>query len=175
MSRLRYLKLPLILLAISALERSQLGTLTIQGIHPDILLAASISFGLLEGREVGAVVGFVLGIVADSFAQTPFGVSSLVYLAVGYGAGLIEVTSMPESRFADLVVALIGGAVGVAFLDGVLRILGIVTVLSNNLVVVVTVTSLTSGIFTLVIAPILRFLMNVGEGERPPSRRGAGI
>ncbi|KJF18866.1 MULTISPECIES: rod shape-determining protein MreD [Acidithrix] len=168
-----YFKLPFIILLIAGLQRSQLGTLTIQGVHPDLLLAGAIVIGLIEGREAGAIAGFVFGLIADSFASIPFGVSSLVYATIGYCVGLVEVTSMPDSLIAEVLISLVGGAVGVAFLEVVVRILGLKTTLSAKFSVALIVVAAVCGIFSLIGVPLFRWLINLGSGDRPPSRRSS--
>ena len=61
-----------------------------------------VSLGLLGGGVVGAVCGFVAGLLLDSLLLQTLGVSSLVLLSIGYLAGRyregVEITSWPGSR-----------------------------------------------------------------------------
>ena len=172
MNRSKYVKVPLLVLTFAVIQRSQLGTLAISGIHPDFLLAATVVFGIIEGREMGAVIGFILGLLADSFALIPFGVSSLVYGSIGYLAGMLEISSLPESRVLETVVAASAAGAGVIYLDGVLRILGIHTVLDGRLGPAIAVTALVGTLVSLVAVPLFRWFLRLGLEERPPSRRG---
>lgn len=172
MNRSHYFKIPLLVLTFVAIQRSQLGTLTISGVHPDFLLAVSIFFGVVEGREVGALMGFVFGLFGDSFALIPFGVSSLVYAIAGYVAGMIEVTTLPESRILETLIVGVVSAGGEAMLAGVLNILAINTLLNGQILDVVTVVALTSAVFSVPLIPLLKWVLRVGLEDRPPSRRG---
>ena len=53
-----------------------------------ILPACAVIFGLLGGSMVGATVGFAMGFLSDSLADGPLGTACLVFMGVGYAAGL---------------------------------------------------------------------------------------
>ena len=173
MNRSKYFKIALLILTFAVVQRSQLGTLSIQGIHPDFLLAATAVFGLLEGRESGAIIGFMFGLLADSFSSVPFGISSLVYTVVGYVAGMIEVTSLPESRVLETIIAAASSAGGVILLDVVLRLLGEQSVLDHLLVRAIVVYAVLGALLSLFAIPAFRWFLRLGLEERPPSRRSA--
>lgn len=171
MSYSKIIKLVLLGITFGVLQRSQLGTLVISGVHPDFLIAATVAFGLIEGREAGAIAGFILGLMADSFTTVPFGVSSLVYASVGYLAGMVEVASLPESRVVDVVVAAACAGGGEVLLYAVLQVLGLHTVLERRLVSAVLVQLTMGALFALLVAPLMKRLLRIGAEERPPSRR----
>ena len=167
----RVIKLILLVLTFGVLQRSQLGTVTLSGVHPDFLIAATVMFGLIEGREAGAVAGFVLGLLADSFTTVPFGVSSLVYASMGYLAGMLEVTSLPESKVVDVVVGAACTGGGEVLLYAVLKVLGLHSILEQRLVPAVMVQLAMGVLFALILAPVVKRLLRIGVEERPPSRR----
>jgi cell shape-determining protein MreD len=53
-----------------------------------ILPAAVTIFGLLGGSMVGAGIGFTIGLLSDGLADGPLGTSCLVFMGIGYLAGL---------------------------------------------------------------------------------------
>ncbi len=167
----KVIKLILLVLTFGVLQRSQLGTVTLSGVHPDFLIAATVMFGLIEGREAGAVAGFVLGLLADSFTTVPFGVSSLVYASMGYLAGMLEVTSLPESKMVDVVVGAACTGGGEVLLYAVLKVLGLHSILEQRLVPAVMVQLAMGVLFALILAPVVKRLLRIGVEERPPSRR----
>ncbi|HTU14594.1 MAG TPA: hypothetical protein VMF31_05300 [Solirubrobacterales bacterium] len=53
-----------------------------------ILPACAAIFGLLGGSMVGATVGFSIGFLSDGLADGPLGTACLVFMGIGYAAGL---------------------------------------------------------------------------------------
>lgn len=53
-----------------------------------ILPAAVAIFGLLGGSMVGATLGFTIGLLSDGLADGPLGTTCLVFMGIGYAAGV---------------------------------------------------------------------------------------
>lgn len=76
---------------------------TIIGVSADISPLVVMSTGLLLGSIPGAVMGFSMGLLVDmALLQTP-GVSSLIFIAVGYGAGRLRELRDPAHGLIPLV------------------------------------------------------------------------
>ena len=100
-------RIGLILILTVVLQVSFFSYLSILGAAPYVVPVVVVSLGLLGGGLVGAVCGFVAGLLMDSVLLQTLGVSSLVLLLIGYLAGRyregIEITS-------GIVPALLAGA-----------------------------------------------------------------
>jgi rod shape-determining protein MreD len=100
-------RIGLILILTVVLQASFFSYLSILGVAPYLVPVVVVSLGLLGGGLVGAVCGFVAGLLMDSLLLQTLGVSSLVLLLIGYLAGRyregIEITS-------GIVPALLAGA-----------------------------------------------------------------
>lgn len=59
------------------------------GTVPNILLIITFTFGFLRGKTDGMLIGFVSGLLLDSFFGETLGFYALVYLVIGYGNGLL--------------------------------------------------------------------------------------
>ncbi len=59
-------------------------------VSPDILPALVVCLALLGGSLTGAVCGFAIGLFVDSLLVEALGITSLVLLSIGYGAGLFR-------------------------------------------------------------------------------------
>lgn len=71
-------------------QLSAISQVTVIGVTADISPLVVMSAGLLLGSIPGAVMGFSMGLLVDmALLQTP-GVSSLIFIAVGYGAGRLR-------------------------------------------------------------------------------------
>lgn len=83
------------------------------GVGFDVMLLLAIAAGIAGGPERGAAVGFVAGLLADCFLQTPFGLSALVYALVGYGVGVFQTGVLHSSWWIPAITGAIASAVGV--------------------------------------------------------------
>ncbi len=73
--------------AIAVVQLTLLNQLSIAGVHPELVWILPIAIGLTAGTTPGMAAGFVGGLVADLFVLTPFGLSALVGVLVGYVVG----------------------------------------------------------------------------------------
>ena len=74
----------------------------ILGVNADLSPLVVAAAGFLTGALPGAMFGFGVGIFVDlAFAET-LGVSALVYVLVGYGAGRVRELRAPEAPFTPL-------------------------------------------------------------------------
>jgi rod shape-determining protein MreD len=55
-------------------------------LSPDLLLFALVTLAMRSGPGVGAVAGFVVGLVNDALSPAKFGASALAHTIVGYAA-----------------------------------------------------------------------------------------
>jgi rod shape-determining protein MreD len=90
-------RIALIVLLAVVVQVSFFSYLEFFGAIPNVIPVVIVSLGLLGGGVVGAVCGFVAGLLLDSVLLQTLGVSSLVLLSVGYLAGRyregVEITS----------------------------------------------------------------------------------
>jgi rod shape-determining protein MreD len=117
-----------------------LNQIVVGGAHPDAFLLLAISAGLVAGPQRGAVMGFTLGLVADVFVQTPYGLSALCYVLVAFTVGLATgtATGRPTLGF-QLAVAFLGGVGGTLLFAGLGTLIGQPSVPRHQLVVIVVV------------------------------------
>lgn len=73
-------------------------------VKADLLLAAVISLGLLQGKKYAAVYALAAGFIFDVFVGNPYAFSPVVYFLCGYFA---EKAAAPFSRKTPLSVLLI--------------------------------------------------------------------
>jgi rod shape-determining protein MreD len=117
------LRLPIVLLLVLTVQKSLLSGIDIRDVRPDALLLFAVCAGLVGGSEVGAVVGFATGLIADLFVLAPLGLSALVFSLVGYAVGTFRSTLIRESWWMPPLTAFIASAGGVGLyglLGGVL-------------------------------------------------------
>lgn len=89
----------LVLLAV-VLQVSFFSYISLFGISPDVMPVVIAALGLLGGGVIGAVCGFLGGLLLDSALLQTLGVSSLVLLSVGFLAGRYREATTLVGRFA---------------------------------------------------------------------------
>jgi rod shape-determining protein MreD len=104
--RLLGLGLLTVLLQVSAVSQ-----VTIVGTNADLTPLVVMSVGLLCGSVLGATFGFVAGLFVDMALLQLLGLSSLVYILCGYGAGRIRELRDPQAGVTPLAVGAIATAV----------------------------------------------------------------
>ncbi len=74
----------------------------ILGANPDFVLILVVCVGLLRGAEWGAGFGFVAGALVSLILFEPLGVSSFIFVLLGYVAGRYAETADLSSGFAPI-------------------------------------------------------------------------
>ena len=108
-------KLPirLVLLGFFAVvvQESAVSQVSIFGVSADLKPLVVMSVGLLCGSLTGAVFGFATGLLIDLVLVQTLGVTSLLYIAIGYWAGRLHELRDPSHELVPLA----AGALAAAF------------------------------------------------------------
>ncbi len=91
-------------------QTAAVSQVTLLGVNADLAPLVVMSVGLLLGSVTGAAMGFGVGLLVDLALLQTLGVSSLVYLGIGYGAGRLRELRDP----AHSLVPVAGGAAATA-------------------------------------------------------------
>jgi rod shape-determining protein MreD len=163
-------RLALVVLGAAIFQVSVLDDIVLHHAHPDVMLLVAIGTGLAAGAQDGAVAAFTVGLVADLFVQTPYGVSSLTYVLVAFAVGLA--TAGPGDRpglgmrFATAVLA---SAAGTMLFAGIGYILGEPLILRTNLVAVVGVVTAGNAILAIPVLGAVYWAVGSSKEERSES------
>ncbi len=76
------------ILAITLIQTNLIGNIAILGVKPNLFIVFIIVVGLTNGSETGAVIGFIVGLVMDSYSPAPVGVYALIGLLLGILSGI---------------------------------------------------------------------------------------
>jgi rod shape-determining protein MreD len=100
------LRIALVVLAALLVQNGLFSLVEFLGASIWILPAVVVIFGLLGGSMVGATMGFAIGFLADALTDGPLGTASLVFMGLGYGAGLYrERGDQPQVFIASAIAA----------------------------------------------------------------------
>lgn len=96
------------LILLSVLQPTLARGIEIFGIAPDLFLCFVILVGFFRGKMEGAYCGVGLGLVYDILIGRMIGVSCLIFLYVGFGAGVLsERFFSSRKRMASMIMAFV--------------------------------------------------------------------
>ena len=133
------------------------------------LIVASI--GLLCGSVPGAVAGFGVGLFLDLALVQTLGVSSLIYIAVGYGAGRLRELRDPQAALAPLALGAAATAVATCGYAVVEFLLGVDAPVSFLLVRQILATVIINTIIALPVYALVRRWLIPALPDDPRRRR----
>jgi len=156
-------RFPPLLLGVTVLHLAILPELRIAGINGEVLLLLAIAAGIAADPERGAVVGFVCGLVADLFLQTPFGLSALVYSIAGYAVGSFGSSILRSAWWIPVLTAAVASGAGVVAFAVTGTVLGQPQLLTERLVRVALVVAIINGVLAWPMVRVTRWGLAVGR------------
>jgi rod shape-determining protein MreD len=141
------------------------------GVPADLspLLVASVGF--LCGSVPGAVFGFCLGLFVDTVLLQTLGVNSLVFTAVGYGAGRVRELRDPAHTLAPVVVGAAATALTAIGFSLLQFLLGVEAPVSFELLRQILITIVLNTLLALPVYAICRRVMLPFLPDDPRRRR----
>jgi rod shape-determining protein MreD len=114
------------------IQTAAVSQISIFGVSADITVLVVMSVGLLCGSMTGAVVGFGIGLFLDMALVQTLGITSLLYILIGYWSGRLRELSDPSHGLVPLGVgaaATAVSAIGMAIIQFLLGVDGPVSIL----------------------------------------------
>lgn len=167
-------QLPLRLAALGFLavvvQIAAISQVTVFGVSVDLSPLVVASVGLLAGSLPGAVFGFAVGLFVDLALVQTLGVTSLLFIAIGYGAGRLRELRDPAHGLAPLAVGAAATAVATVGFALMQFMLGIRAPVSWLLLRQFVVTILVGSLLAL---PVYALVRRIVQGSLPqdPRRR----
>ena len=164
--RLAILGLVTVIVQIAAVSQ-----VSVFGVSADLTPLVVMSVGLLAGSIPGAVMGFGMGLLVDSALVETLGVSSLLYILIGYGAGRLRELRDPAHALTPVAVgalATAGAALGFSVIQ---FLLGVDAPVSWLLARDILVTILVNTILALPVFNIVRRVLMPLLPDDPRRRR----
>lgn len=167
-------QLPLRLAALGFLavvvQTAAVSQITVFGVSVDLSPLVVAAVGLLAGSLPGAVFGFAVGLFADVALVQTLGVTSLLFIAIGYGSGRLRELRDPAHGLVPLAVGAVATAFATVGFSLMQFMLGVRAPVSWLLLRQVVVTIL---IGTLLALPIYALVRRIVQGSLPddPRRR----
>lgn len=146
----------------------------IGGVHPDIMVLLPIVAGIVGGPARGASMGFGVGLVADLFLPTPFGLSALVGCLVGFGIGTATLALDRTAGWLPPVAALGGSAVYEVIYALLGSVLGQPQMVHVDVLRIVVVVSLVNALLALPALRLVAWALTEASTEGVPTSAVSG-
>jgi rod shape-determining protein MreD len=161
--------LPLALLAV-IVQEAAVSQITIFGTSAEITVLVVMSVGLLAGSIPGAIMGFGTGLLVDIVLFQTLGVTSLLYITVGYWSGRLRELRDPAHGLVPMGM----GAAATAFaglgMAVIQFLLGVDAPVSLLLLQQILITVLVNTLISLPVYAVVRWVLRSAIPEDPRRR-----
>lgn len=142
----RWARLILVSLLVLSLQTTIFNDMRPFGVCLQVMLLVAASSGLARGREVGAVAGFIVGLMYDLVLTTPLGVGAAVFAGVGYLAGYAHSFVHEANWWSRMVLSAGASAAGMFLMPFALAVVGIDGVLTVRVIGIAVVVAVFNGL-----------------------------
>ncbi len=165
------IRLVLLGLVTVVIQEAALSQVSIFGSSADLTPLMVMSVGLLTGSMTGAVMGFFTGLLVDTVLVQTLGITSLLYIGIGYWSGRLRELRDP----AHGLVPLAAGAAATAFagigMTIIQFLLGVDAPVSLLLAQQIVITILVNTLISLPVYALVRRIIQPALPEDPRRRR----
>lgn len=167
------LSIRLILLAFVAVvvQESTVSQISIFGVSADLMPLVVMSVGLLCGSLPGAIFGFATGLFVDLVLVQTLGVTSLLYIVIGYWAGRLRELRDPSHELVPLAAGALASAFAGLGMALIQFLLGVDAPVSLLLLQQIFVTVLVDTLLALPVYALVRRIVRPVLPEDPRRRR----
>jgi rod shape-determining protein MreD len=153
------------------IQETAISQISLFGVSADLTPLMVMSVGLLTGSMTGAVMGFFTGLLVDTILVQTLGITSLLYIAIGYWSGRLRELRDPSHGLVPLA----AGAVATAFaglgMTVIEFLLGVDSPVSLLLFQQIFITVLVNTLIALPVYAIVRRIVKPALPEDPRRRR----
>ncbi len=156
---------------VTIVQITAISQVPIFGVTVDVLPLVVMSVGLLAGSIPGAVTGFAIGLLVDVSLLQTLGVSSLIYIVIGYGAGRFRELRDPSHALVPLAVGIIAATIASVGYSLMQFLLGVDAPVSLLLIRQIFVTIVLSALVSLPVYAVVRRWLSPVLPEDPRRRK----
>jgi rod shape-determining protein MreD len=165
------LRLVALVFATVVIQEAAISQISIFGVSADLSTLMVMSVGLIAGSMAGAMTGFGTGLLVDLVLVQTLGVTSLLYIAIGYAAGRLRELRDPAHGLVPLVMGAAATAfagIGMALIQFLLGVNAPVSVLLFQQIFI---TVLVNTLIALPVFALVRRLIRPTLPDDPRRRR----
>ncbi len=168
-------QLPLRLLALGFLavivQEAAVSQISIFGVSADLTPLIVMSVGLLTGSLAGAIMGFGVGLFVDLALVQTLGVTSLLYIVIGYWSGRLRELRDPAHGLVPLALGAAATAVAGLGMAVIQFLLGVDSPVSLLLLQQIFVSVLVNSLIALPVYALVQRLIKPVLPDDPRRRR----
>ncbi len=165
------IRVALLVIVAVVVQEAVISQISIFGVNADITPLVVMSVGLLTGSLPGAIVGFVTGLLVDTVLVQTLGVTSLIYIAIGYWSGRLRELRDPSHGLVPLAAGAAATAVAGVGMTIIQFLLGVDSPVSWLLAQQIFITVLVNTIIALPVYALVRRLITPALPDDPRRRR----
>jgi rod shape-determining protein MreD len=165
------LRLALLALGTVVIQEAAISQVSIFGISADLTPLMVMSVGLLAGSLTGAVMGFATGLLVDTVLVQTLGITSLLYIAIGYWAGRLRELRDPAHGLVPLAAGAAATAVAGIGMTLIQFLLGVDAPVSLLLLQQLLITILVNTLISLPVYAAVRRIIQPALPDDPRRRR----
>jgi rod shape-determining protein MreD len=169
------LRLPIRLVLLSffavVIQVAGVAQISVFGVSADITILVAMSIGLLCGSALGAIAGFGIGLLVDMVLVQTLGVTSLLYITIGYWSGRLRELRDPSHGLVPLALGAAATAfagIGMALIQ---FLLGVDAPVSFLLVQQIFITVLVNTLLALPVYAVVARILRPALPDDPRRRR----
>jgi rod shape-determining protein MreD len=169
------LRLPLRLAALAlvtvVIQETAVSQISIFGVSADLSPLVVMSVGLLAGSLPGAIMGFATGLLVDTVLVQTLGVTSLLYIAIGYWSGRLRELRDPAHGLVPLAAGAAATAIAGIGMTVIQFLLGVDSPVSLLLLQQIFITVLVNTLIALPVYALVRRIVSPALPDDPRRRR----
>ncbi len=164
-------RIALLSLVAVLVQETVISKISIFGVDADITPLVVMSIGLLCGSMTGAVTGFFIGLMVDTVLVQTLGVTSLLYITIGYWAGRLRELRDPAHGLIPVACGAAATAVTGIGMTVIQFLLGVDAPVSLLLAQQIFLTILVNTLISLPVYLIVRRIITPALPDDPRRRR----
>ena len=152
-------------------QQAAVSQISIFGVSADLSPLVVMSVGLLAGSMPGAIMGFGTGLLVDTVLVQTLGVTSLLYIAIGYWAGRLRELRDPAHGLVPLAAGAAATAIAGLGMTLIQFLLGVDAPVSLLLLQQILITVLVNTLLALPVYALVRRVVTPALPDDPRRRR----
>jgi rod shape-determining protein MreD len=165
------IRIALLSLLAVLVQETVISKISIFGVDADITPLVVMSIGLLCGSMTGAVTGFFIGLMVDTVLVQTLGVTSLLYITIGYWSGRLRELRDPAHGLVPVACGAAATAVTGIGMTVIQFLLGVDAPVSLLLAQQIFLTILVNTLISLPVYVIVRRIVTPALPDDPRRRR----